>query len=284
MAVFSSRPTLLAVGRRGGAVDQYDAASGRLLASFRLEAGLRCLVPMRRLGCLAAVHEGRNSVTIWDAQADRVVQLDFSAELESMGRRLSKMTFACFDDARSVLLCGDDAGSIFVRSVARIRETDDLAVKLVRVAAPAPTASAPTRVTSLWLDARGDLAFTGDASGLVRVVPHATGVAWKALSEEDRLAAEAGEPGVELDAIFAQPASAAALAASAAATAAAAATAGGTPVDARRAPQVRDLSVAKRSPAGDAALGAGAASVAALNAARAEVVAAAEAPAASPPS
>jgi len=256
MAVFSAQPTLLAVGRRGGAVDQYDVASGRLLASFRLEPGLRCLVPMRRLGCLAAVHEGRNSVTIWDAQADRVVALDFTAELESMGRRLSRMTHASFDDARSVLLCGDDAGSIFVRSVARISETNDLAVKLVRVAAPAATATAPTRVTSLWLDARGDLAFTGDASGLVRVVPHATGVAWRALAEEDRNAAEAGAPGRDVDELFAQPAAGAAA----------------TPAD-KRVPAVRDLSAARRSPEADSALEAGSATVARLNAARAEAAA-----------
>ena len=34
------------------------------------------------------------------------------------------------------------------------------------------------------------------------VVPHATGVAWRALAEEDRHAAEAGEPGRDVDALF----------------------------------------------------------------------------------
>jgi hypothetical protein len=123
-------------------------------------------------------------MTIWDAGADRVIQLDFSAELQSIGRRLSKMTFARFDEHRSVLLCGDDAGSIFTRKVSRISETSDLAVKLVRVAAPAPTASAPTRVTSMWYDSRSDTGFTGDASGLVRVVSSASGVSIKDIAAD----------------------------------------------------------------------------------------------------
>jgi hypothetical protein len=184
LAVYNTSPVLLAIGRSDGSIDKYDVESGKYLTSFKTAPGLLCLIPMLRLNCLACVHSLQNSMTIWDAAADRVIQLDFSAELQSIGRRLSKMTFARFDEYRSVLLCGDDAGSIFTRRVSRINETSDLAVKLVRVAAPAPTASAPTRVTSMWYDSRSDSGFTGDASGLVRVVSSASGVSIKDIRED----------------------------------------------------------------------------------------------------
>lgn len=184
LAVYNMSPVLLAIGRSDGSIDKYDLDSGTYLVSFTTAPGLLCLIPMLRLNCLACVHSLQNTMTIWDAGADRVIQLDFSAELQSIGRRLSKMTFARFDEHRSVLLCGDDAGSIFTRKVSRISETSDLAVKLVRVAAPAPTASAPTRVTSMWYDSRSDTGFTGDASGLVRVVSSASGVSIKDIAAD----------------------------------------------------------------------------------------------------
>ena len=184
LAVYNMSPVLLAIGRSDGSIDKYDLDSGTYLVSFKTAPGLLCLIPMLRLNCLACVHSLQNTLTIWDAGADRVIQLDFSAELQSIGRRLSKMTFAKFDEHRSVLLCGDDAGSIFTRKVSRISETSDLAVKLVRVAAPAPTASAPTRVTSMWYDSRSDTGFTGDASGLVRVVSSASGVSIKDIAAD----------------------------------------------------------------------------------------------------
>jgi hypothetical protein len=184
LAVYNMSPVLLAIGRSDGSIDKYDLDSGTYLVSFKTAPGLLCLIPMLRLNCLACVHSLQNTLTIWDAGADRVIQLDFSAELQSIGRRLSKMTFARFDEHRSVLLCGDDAGSIFTRKVSRISETSDLAVKLVRVAAPAPTASAPTRVTSMWYDSRSDTGFTGDASGLVRVVSSASGVSIKDIAAD----------------------------------------------------------------------------------------------------
>ena len=184
LAVYNMSPVLLAIGRSDGSIDKYDLDSGTYLVSFKTAPGLLCLIPMLRLNCLACVHSLQNTLTIWDAGADRVIQLDFSAELQSIGRRLSKMTFARFDEHRLVLLCGDDAGSIFTRKVSRISETSDLAVKLVRVAAPAPTASAPTRVTSMWYDSRSDTGFTGDASGLVRVVSSASGVSIKDIAAD----------------------------------------------------------------------------------------------------
>jgi len=184
LAVYNTSPALLAIGRSDGSIDKYDLDSGKYLVSFKTAPGLHCLIPMLRLNCLACVHSLQNTMTIWDAAADRVIQLDFSAELQSIGRRLSKMTFARFDEHRSVLLCGDDAGSIFTRKVSRISETSDLAVKLVRVAAPAPTASAPTQVTAMWYDSRGDIGFTGDASGLVRVVSSASGVSIKEIAAD----------------------------------------------------------------------------------------------------
>jgi hypothetical protein len=75
MAAYGSEPTLLAVGRKDGTVDKYDLATGRFLVSFRTEPGLACLLSLRKFGCLASVHDGKNKMTIWDAAADRTVQV-----------------------------------------------------------------------------------------------------------------------------------------------------------------------------------------------------------------
>ena len=180
-------PILLAVGRKDGTLDKFDLVTGQYLVSFKYStSSISNLLSLRRFGCLASVQYDKNILTIWDIQADRTVQLDFTSELESMGRKLSKLSFATYDDYRGVIMIGDDAGSVYVRSINRIAETNDLAVKLVRIAAPAPTASAPTRVTAMYYDTKVDVMFTGDASGLCRLVPKATGIAFKSIPENER--------------------------------------------------------------------------------------------------
>ena len=84
---------------------------------------------------------------------DRVISLDFGAELESVHRRTSRLCTASYDDARGVILVGADDGSVFVRRVTRIEGTNDLAVALVRCCTPSAEASAPSRVRtqSAWL-------------------------------------------------------------------------------------------------------------------------------------
>lgn len=66
---------MLAVGRKDGTVDKFDLRTGNFLLSFKCEAGLTCLLPLRRFNCLASLHSGKNKMTIWDAQADRTVQV-----------------------------------------------------------------------------------------------------------------------------------------------------------------------------------------------------------------
>lgn len=57
---------------------------------------------------------------LWDLATNRVVSLDFAAELESVRRRSSRLCVASYDDARGVILVGADDGSVFVRRVTRI--------------------------------------------------------------------------------------------------------------------------------------------------------------------
>lgn len=94
-------PLMLAVGHRDGTIHCYELATGRWLLGFQTPPGLTQLLPMRRFGSLAALHEGRNAMQIWDLETDRSVVLDFTAELDSIGRRTSKMAAAWFDEARA---------------------------------------------------------------------------------------------------------------------------------------------------------------------------------------
>ena len=96
---------------------------------------------------------------LWDLVTDRVLSLDFGAELESVHRRSSRLCTAAYDDARGVILVGSDDGSVFVRRVARIAETNDLAVALVRFCAPSAEASAPSRVSRAAAGAGGGLRY-----------------------------------------------------------------------------------------------------------------------------
>lgn len=138
---------VLAVGHADGTIHNFSAASGAFLTTFSCRPGLTQLLSLRRFSSLAAVHAGDNSLTLWDLGSDRSVVLDFSAELTSIHRRSSAMTCCRYDDARGVILCGADDGSVFVRSVTRIEGTGDLAVRLSRFCAPSAEAQAPSRVS-----------------------------------------------------------------------------------------------------------------------------------------
>lgn len=181
---------LLAVGHRSGALYLHDvpvavcdpayaaaAAGGALL--FPTPAGLARLLPMPRLRCLAAFSPGAPSgVSLIDLEKGRLVALDFDAELRSVGRGRSSggaLGALAWDDARSALLGGGADGAVYVRVARRIEGTGDLAVRLLRVAAPAPSANAPAPITSIKF-LKDDTILTGDESGIVRRVPHATGL------------------------------------------------------------------------------------------------------------
>lgn len=104
-AFAAAGPLMLAVGHRDGTIHCYELATGRWLLGFQTPPGLTQLLPMRRFGSLAALHEGRNAMQIWDLETDRSVVLDFTAELDSIGRRTSKMAAAWFDEARAGACC-----------------------------------------------------------------------------------------------------------------------------------------------------------------------------------
>ncbi|NDG40770.1 MAG: hypothetical protein EBY28_15705, partial [Betaproteobacteria bacterium] len=123
---------------------------------FAGSPGLTQLLPLRRFHSLAAVAAGLNSMTLWDFAADRAISLDFQSELQSMSRSATRITCARFDDARGLILAGTDDGSVFVRAVSRIAETNDLAITLARFCAPSVEALAPSRITTLWYDTRAD--------------------------------------------------------------------------------------------------------------------------------
>jgi WD40 repeat protein len=100
IAVHGSNPTVLAVGHRSGVVNNYNLQTGQWLLAFNTAPGLSGLITLRRFNSLAAVHEGRNTLQVWDLDSDRVLTLDFMAELESIHRKTSKLTCAKYDDAR----------------------------------------------------------------------------------------------------------------------------------------------------------------------------------------
>jgi WD40 repeat protein len=146
---------VLAVGHADGTIHNYSAASGAFLMEFSSRPGLTQLLSLRRFSSLAAVHAGDNSLTLWDLASLRPLVLDFSAELTSINRRSSIMTCCRYDDARGVILCGTDDGSVFVRAVTRIEGTGDLSVRLSRFCAPSAGAQAPSRVSGRRLQTEG---------------------------------------------------------------------------------------------------------------------------------
>lgn len=91
---------MLAVGHRDGTIHCYSPGSGQWLIGFKTPPGLTQLLPLRRFNSLAALHEGKNLLQIWDLETDRSSVLDFTAELESINRRSSKMASTWFDEAR----------------------------------------------------------------------------------------------------------------------------------------------------------------------------------------
>jgi hypothetical protein len=78
-------------------------------------------------------------------------------------------TTIAFDDSRSVLFAGHSDGSIFVRRLERT-PTGALGVKLLRFCDPAATSTTPSRITCMSYDSALDRLYTGDMSGLARVV------------------------------------------------------------------------------------------------------------------
>lgn len=93
-------PSMLAVGHRDGRVDSFDVASGSLLLALNAgRGGLSQLLWLSRFNCLATVHSGVNTMTVWDIEVDRCLTLDFSSELASISRSC-KLTAAEYDDAR----------------------------------------------------------------------------------------------------------------------------------------------------------------------------------------
>lgn len=175
LAVYSSNPAMLAVAHKDGAINNYNLQTGEFLLSFSTQPGLTGLLSLRRFNSLAAIHEGKNTLQVWDLDSDRVLLLDFAAELESIHRKTSKMTCARYDDARGVIIAGSDDGTVYVRQVARIEGTKDLSIKLVRVCTPTATATGPSKVLCMWYETRFDLLLTGDLSGLCRRLERVTG-------------------------------------------------------------------------------------------------------------
>jgi hypothetical protein len=178
---------LLAVGHRGGSLYLHDVpvaaggggGGGSAPLLFPTPPGLARLLPMPRLRCLAAFAPGSPSgVSLLDMEKGRLVALDFEAELRSVGRaRCGGCTLGAiaWDDARAALLGGGADGAVYVRVARRIDGTGDLAVRLLRVAPPAPSAKAPAPITAIRF-LKDDTILTGDESGLVRRVPNATGL------------------------------------------------------------------------------------------------------------
>ena len=147
LAVYGALGTpMLAVGHADGTIHSFAASSAAYAFPLKTAPGLTQLLALRRFDTLAAVHTGRNTLHLWDLANDRSLILDFTSELESIHRKSSQLVFARYDDARGVVLCGADDGSIFVRAVSRIPGTNDVAVKLARFQAPSSSATAPSKV------------------------------------------------------------------------------------------------------------------------------------------
>lgn len=87
-------------------------------------------------------------------------------------------TSIAFDDARSVLFAGHNDGSIFVRKLERT-PSGALGVKILRFCDPAKTATTPSRITCMSFDSLLDRLYTGDMSGLSRIVKKVSGVPYE---------------------------------------------------------------------------------------------------------
>ena len=150
-------------GGGGGARLSFPPPSPPLLT-----APLSGLLFLRSLNCLAAYARGCNTLVLLDIAKGRLVALDFAAELASVARSYARLSAAAWDDARGCMLVGGDDGAVYVRGIARIAGTGDVAVTLVRVAPPAAASAAPAPILSLLYHSRADALLCGDASGLVR--------------------------------------------------------------------------------------------------------------------
>ncbi len=77
-----------------------------------------------------------------------------------------------------MLFAGHSDGSVFVRLLERT-PTGAVGVKLLRFCDPARTATAPCKITSMSFDSLLDRLYTGDMSGLARVVKKVSGIAYE---------------------------------------------------------------------------------------------------------
>ena len=84
-------------------------------------------------------------------------------------------TAIAFDDSRSVLFAGHSDGSVFVRRLERT-PSGSMGVKLLRFCDPASTSRTPTRITCMSYDSPLDRLYTGDMSGLARVIKKVSGM------------------------------------------------------------------------------------------------------------
>ena len=107
------------------------------------------------------------------------LQFDLTPELETAGRGSARVLCAAYDDLRGALFTGADDGSVHVWRVSRATTgARDLRIRIIKVAAPvipapAPgttTAPSPVRLSALWYDTVTDVLYTGDVSGVVRVL------------------------------------------------------------------------------------------------------------------
>lgn len=82
-----------------------------------------------------------------------------------------------YDDHRSILFTGANDGSVFVRGVevtSTLGAAPHVTMRLVRFCSPAPVAAGASvgagTLTSMWYDTGLDRLYTGDMSGVSRVI------------------------------------------------------------------------------------------------------------------
>lgn len=163
--------------------------AGQWRGNYKTQSGDRisALLGLPQYQCILATLHRRNAFLLWDLVGRKSAELDVTAELESIGKRNSVVTSACFDDDRGMLTVGTHDGGLFLRAVRRIGGTNDLALRLLRSYKPTHSLgkilpgtsphTLPTAVTSMYFDSRSDSLFTTDGSGIARLVPKATGIA-----------------------------------------------------------------------------------------------------------
>ena len=176
MAVLTcqARP-VLAVAHMNGDLHTFDATTAQWLAHLRVAPNVTRIVPANPFNSLLVSHDDSNALVLWDLDADQTLKLDFTQELNAVGKLKSKMTVVDFDDARSVIFAGASDGAVFVRRLER-NAAGAFGVKLMRYCNPSRNATTPSRLTAMWYDPELDRMHTGDMSGLTRLVKKVSGV------------------------------------------------------------------------------------------------------------